>query len=101
MKYLLAQKISNAVEKNNDENLGFLVRTILQAASAATEVADKRSWRTLPDKILMARLTLPPGDHSDLSGFWMPAGNPRGNPRNQKVTFVPGRKVFLIVRTAL
>jgi hypothetical protein len=51
VKYLLSQRAADVVEKNSNENWGFLVRTILQAASAATEVADKRSWRTLPDHI--------------------------------------------------
>jgi hypothetical protein len=39
--------------------LGFLVN----AAGALTEAADTRSWETLPEKIYVADLTLPPGEH--------------------------------------
>ena len=37
---------------------------MLNIASVVTEAADKRSWRTLPDKIQMARIVLPPGNYN-------------------------------------
>lgn len=101
IKYLLAQKISNAVEKNSDEGLGFLVRAVLQAAATLTEVADKRAWRTLPDKILMARLALPIGDHSLTVKFSDELGAPVETREIKKVTVLPGRRSILIVRTAV
>jgi hypothetical protein len=52
---LITQKVSEKVEKKNNGGAGRLVKALLQAAVALTETADKRSWRTLPDQILMAR----------------------------------------------
>ncbi|MBL0058559.1 MAG: hypothetical protein IPP35_05535 [Elusimicrobia bacterium] len=100
-KYLLAQKVSQAVEKNNNENLGFLVKMVMQAASAATEVADKRSWRTLPDRILMARLTLPSGSQNITLRFLDSSGTTVETREIKNVPVTAGRKSFLIVRTAL
>jgi hypothetical protein len=36
---------------------------LFNIASIVTEEADKRSWRTLPDKIQMSRILLPPGNY--------------------------------------
>lgn len=101
MKYLLAQKVGDAVGKNNHEDLGFLVRTLIQAASAATEVADKRAWRTLPDRILMARLTLPAGEQTLTVKFLDVEGTLVETRELKNVTVTPGRKSFVIVRSAL
>ena len=101
IKYLLAQNIANAVEKKNDEGLGFLVRAVLQAAAAATEVADKRSWQSLPDKILMARTVLPAGTHTLTLRFLSQAGGTVETKEINNVAVTDGRKTFLIVRTAL
>lgn len=101
MKYLLAQKVGDAVGEKNNENLGFVVRALLQAASAATEVADKRSWRTLPDRILMARLTLPAGEQNLTLRFLDAAGTPVETRELKNVPVTAGRKSFVIVRSAL
>lgn len=57
-----AVKATAAAEANRQGNplLGLLVNI----AGIATEVADTRSWLTLPDNIQMARLPLPPGDYT-------------------------------------
>ena len=101
MKYLLAQKVGDAVGEKNNENLGFVVRALLQAASAATEVADKRSWRTLPDRILMARLTLPAGEQNLTLRFLDAAGSLVETRELKNVPVTSGRKSFVIVRSAL
>lgn len=101
MKYLLAQKVGDAVGEKNNENLGFVVRALLQAASAATEVADKRSWRTLPDRILMARLTLPAGEQNLTLRFLDAAGILVETRELKNVPVTSGRKSFVIVRSAL
>lgn len=101
VKYLLSQQAGDVVEKNSNENWGFLVKTILQAASAATEVADKRSWRTLPDHIAMARLSLPAGDHALTLRFLDDRGTPLETRTVPVVKVTPGRKTVLITRTAL
>jgi tetratricopeptide (TPR) repeat protein len=101
VKYLLSQQIAHTVEKNGNENLGFIVRTILQAASAATEVADKRAWRTLPDQISMARLSLPPGSQSLTVRFLDAQGLLIESREVNSVTVTPGKKTFIIARTAV
>jgi tetratricopeptide (TPR) repeat protein len=101
VKYLLAQKLGDAVGKNGHEDIGLLVRTLLQAASAATEVADKRAWRTLPDRILMARLILPAGDQPLTLRFLDAAGTLVDTRELKNVPVASGRKSFVIVRTAL
>lgn len=101
VKFLLSQRVSKEVENNSNETMGYLVRTILQAASAATEVADKRSWRTLPDRILMARLSLPAGQQ-DLTFHYLDArGTIVETGEVKKLTVNPRQKTFLIIRTAL
>lgn len=40
-----------------------LLAAILNVVGVLTEQADTRSWRSLPDTIVMMRVTLPPGDH--------------------------------------
>lgn len=42
---------------------GGLISLATKVAVAATEVADERVWRTLPDSYHVARLMLPPGKH--------------------------------------
>ena len=101
VKYLLAQKVGNAVENNNNENLGLLVRTLLQAASAATEVADKRSWRTLPDRIVMTRLPLPNGEHNLTLKFTNATGTLVEARELKNIPITAGRKSFVIIRSAL
>jgi len=66
-KYLAKQ---GADEK--DEGLGWLVN----ALGVVTETADTRSWSTLPEKIMMARLVLPAGTY-DLQVDLMEAGGRR------------------------
>lgn len=43
---------------------GSLISIATKVAVAATEVADERTWRTLPDSYYIARAMLPPGKHT-------------------------------------
>lgn len=63
-KYLGTSK----AEKSKGKLFGWIVNLF----GVATESADTRSWTTLPEKILMARLELPEGDYEisvDVFGF--------------------------------
>ena len=42
---------------------GSLVKGLMEATAVATEVADERSWRTLPGAFSVARVQLPEGAH--------------------------------------
>ena len=62
-KYLVVQAAKEAAEEE-DETAGFLVGLLGNAAAAASERADTRSWHLLPGTIRIARMTLPSGVHS-------------------------------------
>lgn len=50
-------------ESKNNDTLSILTKSVLNITSSLLEKADKRSWRTLPENINMARLFLPAGQH--------------------------------------
>lgn len=50
-------------DRNDLEWVAFVAGALLKTAALATEEADKRSWRTLPDTIHLARLWVPAGDY--------------------------------------
>jgi hypothetical protein len=62
-KYLVVQAAKEAAKKE-DETAGFFVGLLGNAAAAASERADTRSWHLLPGTIRIARMTLPVGVHS-------------------------------------
>lgn len=64
LKFTAAQTAKKAATEKYGKDAGILVGGLLNIASVATEQADKRSWRTLPDKIQMARIALPPGNYN-------------------------------------
>src|SRR4030067_1797871 len=64
VKFTTAQTAKKAAAKKYGKEAGIIVGGLLNIASVVTEEADKRSWRTLPDKIQMARILLPPGNYN-------------------------------------
>ena len=101
VKFALTHNISRSVAKNsNDELLGWLVKKTLSIASTATELSDKRSWRSLPDTISMARLTAPAGACRLSLTMRDAAGAAVGTSTIENVTVRPGKKTFIIIRTA-
>lgn len=83
----------------HDKNTGMIVRLLVSALlrifAIATEEADKRSWRTLPDEIHLARMWVEPGTYS----VWLEPvdhhGNHEGHPVRHTVSLEPGRVYFL------
>jgi hypothetical protein len=53
-------KLTEQADRNGESLLGLMVNI----AGVATEVADTRSWLTLPDNIQMARMALAPGKYT-------------------------------------
>ncbi len=47
----------------NDSTVGMLFSAGTQAALAAADTPDTRSWSTLPGRIAVSRVVLPPGEH--------------------------------------
>ena len=62
-KYLASKKLQKKTREKGGGSalLGFVVGNVYAEVS---EQADLRSWRTLPDKILIGRALVPPGKHT-------------------------------------
>ena len=101
VKFALAHQISQKVEESSgSEFVGWLTKKALSVASTATEQADKRSWRSLPDKILVARLPLAAGTYSINLKFHDSYGSTIQEKALDNITIKAGRKTFKIVRSA-
>ncbi len=100
IKFVLAKGISQKVEKNSGEISGWIAQKILTAAATATELSDKRSWRTLPDKIIMMRVPLTAGQHSITLKYYGRNNETILTETLDNITIKPGKKSFLLVRTA-
>ena len=100
IKFLLAQKVSQKVEEGNGQLAGWLAKKALTVAATATEKADKRSWRSLPDKIVMARLALPKGTQSVKVVFKDRNGSSLSEQTLDNIVIRPGKKTFVAVRSA-
>ncbi|MCX5781542.1 MAG: hypothetical protein NT145_02385, partial [Elusimicrobia bacterium] len=101
VKFARAHKISEKVAKDsNDKLLGWITKKVLNVASAATEHADKRSWRSLPDKILIARLPLNEGKYSINLKFYDKSGLPIEQKTLENIEIKSRKKTFVIVRSA-
>lgn len=66
-KYALAEGVQvgvrQAVGKDGGALAGSLAGAVARVIAIASEEADKRSWATLPDRILVGRVMLPPGTY--------------------------------------
>jgi tetratricopeptide (TPR) repeat protein len=100
VKWSLTQKVAAKVKEKRGDGAAFLVKTLLQVASSSTEVADKRSWGTLPDKIAVARVVLPEGPRTLHLTFRDASGGAAGTRDLKDVAVRAGRRTFVIVRTA-
>ncbi len=100
IKFALARNISQKVEQSSGELSGWLAKKLLTAASTATELADKRSWRSLPDKIIVTRLILPQGQHPVNIKYFDKAGMEVSSRLIGDVMIKPGKKTFVVVRSA-
>ncbi len=99
VKFALSRRIAAQVEEKQGAGAAWLTKKILQAASTATELSDKRCWQTVPDKIAVARVVLPEGKHA-LKLTFRDAGGAVAGEREADVQIRPGRRTFLVVRTA-
>lgn len=63
VKYAAAEKLEDEAKEDDDEEGGEVVGVLANIVNALTERADTRAWLSLPHRIWMARLRLPPGTH--------------------------------------
>ncbi|MDR1683846.1 MAG: hypothetical protein LBR90_00085, partial [Elusimicrobiota bacterium] len=100
-KYILSAQARNAAQNaTGDKNIGALVGMLFSAASNVTEVADTRSWATLPAEIRMASLFLPPGRHDIKITFYNAQNQAIDEYVFEKVQINKGARTYLYRRTA-
>ncbi|HEX6751352.1 MAG TPA: hypothetical protein VF092_28935 [Longimicrobium sp.] len=64
VKFLAAHGLERSTEKKHGETAGWIAGRLANLAANALERADTRSWTLLPDRISVARMTLPAGEHT-------------------------------------
>ena len=96
-----ARELGKEKDKDGKRKEGVLsdvLGLIVNAAGAASEAADTRSWETLPDKIYVADFQLPPGSHDIRAVFEDGFGQPILRHDFETVDVKPGEVVFLRAR---
>ena len=78
--------------------VGLLAGAVARSFAIATEEADKRSWRTLPDEVQLARLWVPPGEYELRIRSVDRGGSLMGRESVQAVTVQAGESRFYTVR---
>ena len=101
IKYALSREITAKLTEKSDDTTRWLVKKMVQTAAAATEQADKRSWRTLPKEIQMANLQLKPGVYNFELLFYDKDNNLLQTKNYSNIKINPGKKTFLISRCHL
>jgi len=101
IKYALSREITAKLTEKSDDTTRWLVKKMLQTAAAATEQADKRSWRTLPKEIQMANLQLKPGVYNFEVLFYDKDNNLLQKKSYPNIKLNPGKKTFIISRCHL
>ncbi len=91
LKYSLAEGATRGAQQAAGKDaapwVGLVVGLLTKGLAVASEEADKRSWRTLPDEIHLARVWVPPGRYRVEGGRFGGVGNqPKGE---------TGRTLFL------
>jgi hypothetical protein len=100
-KYILSVQARNAAKKlTGDDNLGSLVGALASALSNITEMADTRSWFTLPAEIRMASLWLAPGVYDIRLRFYDKQKHAIDEHLFEKVQINKGERTYLYHRTA-
>ncbi|MDD4004580.1 MAG: hypothetical protein PHW69_05175 [Elusimicrobiaceae bacterium] len=98
-KYVTTNAISKSAEDKGGSGLGLLAKIAASAVSAATEVADTRTWATVPDEIRVARIALPAGVHN-LHVSFTTAGGVAYSDVIKDIKVEAGHKTFVHRRTA-
>lgn len=96
-KYLASRAVRKEVAKKTGDNplTGFLADLGTDLYSVASEQADKRSWRTLPGEIRMARLVALPGTYTVAAEYYDQAGGWVARKTFPPMTLKAGEKKFL------
>lgn len=63
-KFLVANELETETRKKHGETAGWIAGRVANLAGNALERADTRGWTLLPNRISVARFTLPAGEHN-------------------------------------
>ena len=100
IKALAVRKTSKMAEEQVGGLGGLLLGKVAEAAAATTEVADTRSWRTLPDEVHLTRMVVPAGAYQVTSQFRGRHGESViDSLPPQQVSVKAGEKRFIVVRS--
>jgi hypothetical protein len=100
IKSLAVQRASKKAEEQIGGLGGLLLGKVAEAAAATSEIADLRSWRTLPDEIHLTRMVVPPGTYQVESQFTSRQGEITiDSTPPQQVSVKAGEKQFIVIRT--
>jgi uncharacterized protein len=84
--------------QHGGELVGTIAGVLAHVAAVGTEEADKRSWLTLPDRIHVGRVLVPPGTY-DIEFRWRGlAGEEVAKQPMRRVTLKAGEKRFISTR---
>ena len=98
-KYFLVEAQEKSVAKHNGPAGASIYRLLSSLYFFSTNRADLRSWQTLPEKIMVTRLALEPGDYSLEFSSRDPNGAYVQIIDLGKVKLQPAQKKFFIVRS--
>jgi len=101
VKYVAVQAQEKSVAKHNDSNGVDIFRLLSSLYFLSTNRADLRSWQTLPEKIMITRLALDPGEYTLEFVSTDATGAAAQTVALGKAVLVPAEKKFYIVRTPL
>jgi uncharacterized protein len=90
LKFLASEAAKKEWKKDGDETGNFFKSLLVDIAVDATEQADVRTWRTLPNQMFLVRVNLPPGTHN----FTLTGRNPHRDLLADQVTVKEGKIVF-------
>jgi hypothetical protein len=88
----------HAVNKGDAPWVGLLVSLFSHGLAVASEEADKRSWRTLPDEIQVSRLWAPAGEYESRIQAIPRAGGSSRIVAARRLVLRAGETVFVIQR---
>jgi hypothetical protein len=91
--------LQNEARRRGGEGAGLLAAVLGGAASVASEQADLRCWQTLPDRILIGRVLLPPGKHKLQVQFTTGSRAVVATKDLGEVEIPPGRTRFFILHS--
>lgn len=89
-----------AKDKDTRNLIKLIVTSIFKVAAIATEEADKRSWRTLPDEMHVSRFVVTPGALTLTYQSLGRRGELLGTPTRFPINLQPGETRFMTVYAA-